>query len=165
MTITEQGFGESNPLDIVEEIVSANGWSFDRATARQLFAEMNGKWGNYRLCFTWEQEMSVLHFSCAFDMKVPAQRRNDIYALLALSNERLWFGHFEVSSEDGVPAFRQSVLMRGAAAPGAKQFEYLVDIALSTSERFYPAFQYVVWGGKSAEDAIAAAVLETVGEA
>jgi hypothetical protein len=32
-------------------------------------------------------------------------------------------------------------------------------------ERFYPAFQYVVWGGKSASDALAAAMIETVGEA
>ena len=32
-------------------------------------------------------------------------------------------------------------------------------------ERFYPAFQYVIWGGKSAIDSISAAMVDTVGEA
>ena len=41
----------------------------------------------------------------------------------------------------------------------------LVDIALSECERFYPAFQFVIWGGKPPNDAVQAALLETVGEA
>ena len=43
--------------------------------------------------------------------------------------------------------------------------EDLVDIAITESERFYPAFQYVVWGGKSPQEAMASSILETVGEA
>ncbi|MGH6959444.1 MAG: YbjN domain-containing protein, partial [Dongiaceae bacterium] len=35
----------------------------------------------------------------------------------------------------------------------------------SECERFFPAFQFVLWGGKSPEEALAAAMLETVGEA
>jgi hypothetical protein len=41
----------------------------------------------------------------------------------------------------------------------------MVDIALTECERFYPAFQFVTWGGKSPEEAMAAALVETVGEA
>ena len=41
----------------------------------------------------------------------------------------------------------------------------LIEVAISECERFYPAFQFVLWGGKSAEEAIAAAMLETQGEA
>jgi len=40
-----------------------------------------------------------------------------------------------------------------------------VDIALSESERFYPAFQLVIWGGRTPLQAIEAALLVTVGEA
>jgi hypothetical protein len=32
-------------------------------------------------------------------------------------------------------------------------------------DRFYPAFQYVVWGDRSPVDAMATVVFETVGEA
>ena len=41
----------------------------------------------------------------------------------------------------------------------------LVEVAITESERFYPAFQYVVWAGKSPADALTASILETVGEA
>ena len=34
-----------------------------------------------------------------------------------------------------------------------------------TAERYYPAFQFVVWAGKSAGEALEAVLLETVGEA
>jgi hypothetical protein len=32
-------------------------------------------------------------------------------------------------------------------------------------ERFYPVFQFVLWGGKSPGEAIAAALIDTHGEA
>ena len=41
----------------------------------------------------------------------------------------------------------------------------MVDIAITECERFYPAFQFVLWGGKSPKDALDAAMLECVGEA
>ena len=41
----------------------------------------------------------------------------------------------------------------------------MVDIAITECERFYPAFQFVLWGGKSPVDALQAAMLECVGEA
>ena len=55
------------------------------------------------------------------------------------------------------------VLMIGTAS--SEQVEDLVDIALSECERFYPAFQLVIWGGKTPEEAMAAAMIEPIGEA
>ena len=43
--------------------------------------------------------------------------------------------------------------------------EDLIEIAVGEADRFYPAFQFLLWGGKSPEEALAAALLETVGEA
>ena len=41
----------------------------------------------------------------------------------------------------------------------------LVDAALDECERYYPVFQFVLWGGKSPRDALTAAMVETEGEA
>ena len=41
----------------------------------------------------------------------------------------------------------------------------MVDIAISECERFFPAFQFVLWGGKPPAEALQAAMLECVGEA
>ena len=87
------------------------------------------------------------------------------YELLALANERLWLGHFDLAAGDTSPAFRYAVLLRGIGTASSEQVEDLVDIAVSECERFYPAFQLVIWGGKPPEEAMATAMIEPVGEA
>ena len=55
--------------------------------------------------------------------------------------------------------------MRGLSGVNSEQIEDLVDIAVSECERFYPAFQFVVWAGKTGREAIDSVMLETCGEA
>ncbi len=109
--------------------------------------------------------MMALHFSCGFEMKVPRGRRGSVYELLATVNERLWLGHFDLAPDDQSPSFRHGVLLRGAPGASVEQIEDLVEISVTECERFYPAFQFVVWGGKNAEEAIASAMIDPVGEA
>ena len=59
-----------NGLDILEEIVSANEWLFDRANDDELIVELSGRWCHYRMFFVWQKEIGALQFSCQFDMKV-----------------------------------------------------------------------------------------------
>ena len=161
----ETTVGAANPIDLVEEIVQANEWAHDRATDDEMVVEIAGRWCDYRLLFLWQRELNALHFSCAFEMKVPRARRAAAFELLAVVNERLWLGHFDLARDDHSPSFRQGVLLRGAYGASVEQIEDLVEIALSECERFFPAFQLVVWGGKSAEEAIAAAMIDPIGEA
>jgi len=154
-----------NPLDIVEEIVIANEWAFDRSSDEEMIVEIGGRWCDYRLYFVWQKEISALQFSCQFDMKVPGTRKPAIHELLAEINSKMWLGHFDIGSDEQTPMFRQTVLLRGARSASVEQIEDLVEIAVAESERYYPAFQFVIWGGKSAQEAVSAAILDTVGEA
>jgi hypothetical protein len=163
LTTTERT--ASNPLDVMEQIVAANEWSFDRRSDSEMAAEAPGRWCDYGLYFNWSQEISAMHFTCAFDLKVPEKRRGALYELLALANERLRIGHFGMEKENGMPVFRHAVLLRGAPGASAESLEDMIDIAITECERFFPAFQFVLWGGKSPADALEAAMLECVGEA
>lgn len=154
-----------NPLDMVEELVIANEWPYQRASEEEILVEIAGQWCTYRLYFVWQQDFSALQFGCRIDLRVTDNRRPQILDLLARINERLWLGHFDLSSDDTAPIFRHTLLLRGAAGASQEQIEDLVEISLVESERFYPAFQTVIWGGKQGEDAIAAAVIEPIGEA
>ncbi|OYV34183.1 MAG: hypothetical protein B7Z81_10410 [Acidocella sp. 20-61-6] len=155
----------ANPLDLVEQVIAANDWAFDRRSDSDMAAEAPGKWGDYGLYFCWSHEISVMHFSCAFDLKAPSKRRAALYELLARANEKLWIGHFGMDEETGAPIYRHSVLLRGTPSASAESIEDLVDIALTECERFFPAFQFVLWGGKAPEEALEAAMLDCVGEA
>jgi hypothetical protein len=86
------------------------------------------------------------------------------HSLLALVNEKLWLGHFDINSEDGSVVFRHSLLLSEGVGTSAEHLQQLLDIAINECDRFYPAFQSVVWGGKTAQDALAIAMFETIAE-
>ena len=155
----------SNPIDLLEEVVSANDWRFERTADAEMVIELTGSWCDYRMHFVWHEDLAALYFSCMFDLRVPRGKRAIANELLALINEKLLLGHFDLCSEELVPMFRHTLLLRGMGGVPVEQFEDMVDIAVNECERFYPAFQFVLWGGKSPADALAAALLETIGEA
>ncbi len=154
-----------NPIDLVEEIAEANEWPHERTGEEELVVEISGRWGQYRLDFVWQEEMNAMHFSCGFEMEVAEARRPAVYELLAFANEKLWLGHFDLSREEGSPLFRQTLLLGATAFVSGEQLEELVDIAVSECERFYPAFHLVLSGGRTAGEALAAAVIDPVAEA
>jgi hypothetical protein len=155
----------SNPLDLAELVIMDRDWAFDRTADGELIAEFSGVWCNYRVWFSWQEEMHVLLLSCALESKLPKQSLPKVYPLLALVNEKLWVGHFDLCTEDNSVVFRHSLLLRDATGTSEEQIQELLDIAVNECERFYPAFQAAVWGGKSAHEAMEIAVFETIGEA
>ncbi len=163
--VSESTESSVNPLDIVEKIAVSNDWPFHRQSEEELAAEVSGQWCHSKLWFAWHAEMGVMHLSCALDMKVPGKKRDNIYRLLALANEKLWLGHFEIWPDEGLPVFRHASLFREGSLASVHLIEDLVEIAVSECERFYPAFQFVIWGGKEPAEAMMAALLETEGEA
>ncbi len=154
-----------NPLDLVERIAIANDWTYDRTAEDELAAELPGQWCNYRMWFSWQNDMGIFHLACALDVKVPQAKRVGLYHLLALANEKLWLGHFDLWSDEGVPVFRHAILVRDNAGVGVEALEDLTELALGECERFFPAFQFHLWGGKAPAEALTAALLETEGEA
>ena len=154
-----------HPLDVLEDIVAANEWRFERSLDDDMVVEIPGRWCEYRLFFQWRQDLGSLYFSCAFDVRVPEAKRREINDLLALVNEAMWLGHFAVCADERVPMFRHTVPMRGLRGASVEQLEDLVDAAVIECDRFFPAFHWVLWGDKSAADAVQAAMPNTVGEA
>jgi hypothetical protein len=154
-----------NPLDMIEEIVVANQWPFDRSNDDELIVEIAARWCDYRLYFVWQEDVSAMQFSCQFDLKSLASRCSHVNELLADINSRMWVGHFDVCPDEHTPMFRHTILLRGAPRASVEQLEDLVEIALMESERYYPAFQFVISGGKTASEAVTASILDTVGEA
>ena len=155
----------SNPIDILEELVISNDWPFTRSNDIELAVEVSGRWCCYQLCFLWDEASQSVHFSSFIDVRVPQGQRARVHELIGAVNERLWIGHFELGAEEGAPIFRHTLPLRGTFGASAEQLEDLMDTATIECERFYPALQLVVWGGRSPADAIATAVMDTLGEA
>lgn len=154
-----------NPLDLAEQLINDREWLCDRPVDEELVAEVQSSWCNYRIWFSWQEELGVLIFSCAYDNKIPEKQRGKIYPLLAAVNEKLCIGHFDLASDDGMVMYRHALLLRGGQSATPEQLEDLLDIAMAECNRFYPAFQSVMWGGNTVAEALEIAMLDTVGEA
>ncbi len=155
----------ANPVDRIEQFAEKNDWAFDRSCDEEITISMTGAYADYHISFTWLEEMQGLHLASAFDFKVNDRQRGEILDLVARINERLWIGHFDLWTKEGMVMFRQTLLLGDDCEVNPLQVEKLVTTAVETSERYYPAFQFVVWAGKSASDALDAVMMETVGEA
>ncbi len=154
-----------NPVDLVESLAVNKQWSFDREEDDEISIVVSGSWCDYNIAFTWLPEIEALHLACAFDLKVPSARRNESLALISMINEQLWIGHFDIWPKDGVIMFRHALLLAGGATLNMPQCESALTNAIVACERYYQAFQFVIWAGKSSREALDTAMIETQGEA
>lgn len=156
---------QSHPVDVIEHIAALHDWTFERAGEDEITISVSGGWSDYHVSFSWMEEKEAIHLACAFDLKVPDARIVEVMRLLTLVNEQMWIGHFDLWSAEGVILFRQALLLSGGAEPNAHQVERLLLTAIEACDRYFQAFQFVVWAGKDAGEALDGALFETVGEA
>ncbi|WP_375382891.1 YbjN domain-containing protein [uncultured Sphingomonas sp.] len=154
------------PVDMLEAYYAAHGWTHERHDD-EIVAQVKGSWTEYELRALWRDDDSVLQFLAFPDIKVPDDRRAAMYETLGLVNEQMWLGHFELWSSSGILLYRHAAMIDGEeeGTLSLAATELLVETAIDECERFYPVFQFVLWGGKTPKEAIAAAMVETHGEA
>ena len=154
-----------NPIDVVEEVIYSKKWTFSRADDYELVAEISSKWCQYRFYFTWSEQIRAISLTVTFDLKFPHAKIKDAQELLALINEKLWIGHFDITSKNGIPAYRHTVLSFPEDEVLHHQLENLVDIAIYECEKFYPAFQLVLFEDSDPSKALAISTFDTIGVA
>tara|TARA_B100000963_G_C22607607_1_gene663356 strand:- start:292 stop:795 length:504 start_codon:yes stop_codon:yes gene_type:complete len=154
-----------DPLDLVEDLIVNNNWHYERDQDDNIHVEVGGEWCDYQLSFGFNGKTELVYISCALDIKVPQNRINEVCVLVAKINEKLKLGHFEVWLDDGWPIFRHTLPVSDKSSVYKKQIEKISLMALQECERFYPAFQFLAWGNKSANESINHLMLETHGEA
>jgi hypothetical protein len=155
----------SPPIEMLEHYFSALGWACERSGEEEIVSSFQGSWTQYELRAIWREEDHVLQFLALPDVRVSADKRAAVYETIGLINEQLWLGHFELWSSSGLVLFRHAALLESDNSLTLQQAEALVEAAIEECERFYPVFQFVLWADKSPQEAIAAALIETQGEA
>ena len=165
--IQEEERDDGAPIEALEEYFEARGLACERCGEGEIVASATGSWAQYELRGVWRPEDQVLQFLAFPDIKVGAEKKSAIYEALSLINEQLWLGHFEMWSGSGLIVFRHATILDARESDGLtiEQAEAIVEAAMEECERFYPVFQFVLWGGKAPGEAIAAALIDTHGEA
>ena len=170
LTEIDHGPAPAPPIDMLEHVFDSNGWAFERSGDEEISTTIRGGWAAYELRALWREDERVLQIIARAELQTPDDRRAEAYETLGLINEQLWMGHFELWSADGSIIFRHATLLDAAEGEGSPdltigQAEILVDAAVEEFDRFYPVFQLVLFSDKAPAAAMAAALLETMGEA
>ena len=154
-----------DPLEVVERVLAAENLDFDRTDDGDLAFSLTGDWKDYELWFAWRPEADCLQLCLSLDMKVDKALAKGAHHLINLINQRVWLGHFEIWAEDGEIVFRHSMALPDGDRPSMAQTASMIDAAMEAADRFYPAFNFLISSGKSPEEAMAACMFETVGQA
>ena len=109
------------------------------------------------------KKANIIYLSCALDIKVTDKNSNEIYKLLSNSNQKLALGHLKFGLM--MVNFQTFYLNSKEKSLCKSQIEEVSLIALEECERFYPAFQFLLWDNKNANESLDSLMLYTLGEA
>lgn len=156
---------DAAPIEMLAALFEARGWQSEVVSDDELVGEVQGSWTKYQLRAIWRAADNVLQFLCLPDIRVTAERKPSAYELLSLVNEQVWLGHFDIWSQGDVLIYRHGALLGDEGMLSIQQAQALVENAIDECDRFYPAFQFVLWGDKPPRAALDAAMVDAAGEA
>ncbi|MGN6500957.1 MAG: YbjN domain-containing protein [Tsuneonella sp.] len=159
------GGDDAAPVDMLSALFEARGWPCKSLTQDEISGEIQGSWTQYQVRAIWRPEDNVLQLLCLPDICVPGPKKRAVWELLALVNEQLWLGHFDIWSSGGVLVYRHGLMLGDEGLLSLGQAQALIETAIDECDRFYPAFQFVLWGDKSPRDALDSALVDAAGEA
>ncbi|MEM9500715.1 MAG: YbjN domain-containing protein [Pseudomonadota bacterium] len=156
---------DAAPVDMLAALFEARNWPCEVISDDEMTGEVQGSWAKYQLRAIWRSTDNVLQFLCLPDIRVTDEKRQRAYELLSLVNEQMWLGHFDIWSNGDVLLYRHGALLGDDGMLSLTQAQALVETAIDECDRFYPAFQFVLWGDKSPRAALDSALVDAAGEA
>lgn len=168
MRTGENDFGRHEdcaPVEMLGQLFEARGWNHEFVSDDELTGEVQGSWATYQLRAIWRAEDNVLQLLCLPDIRVADDKRTAMFEVLGLINEQLWLGHFDIWSNNAVLLYRHGLMLGDDGLLSLSQAQMLIEVAVEECDRFYPAFQFILWGDKSPADALASALVDAAGEA
>jgi len=167
MALSEPYFDadDPHPIDLVESIAVGHAWEFDRIGEDQIAMAVEGQWRTYAITLAWSAQDETLRLICTFEMEPPEARMPAIYEMLNVINDTCWTGSFTWWGEQKMMVYRYGLVLSGDVEPGPEQIDTMLAAAVTSCERFYPAFQLVTWAERSPQDAMGIAMTEAYGRA
>jgi len=166
MALSEHFFQEDlHPIDIVEHLAEHHDWDFDRIADDQIAMAVEGQWRTYSITLAWSGYDETLRMVCTFEIEPPEDKLPVLYQTLNDVNDQCWAGAFTYWAEQKLMVYRYGLVMAGGQGVSPDQVDTLIRAAVLSAERFYPAFQLVIWGDRTPQEALQVAIAEAYGRA
>lgn len=151
-----------NPLDVLARLALAEGYDRERTGEDDLHIGLPGYWCDHHVSLSWNGDEGMLQLYLVFETRIPFERAPCIRDLISKLNARLTLGHFDFWDADQALVYRQTTCLSGQARLNTAQAMTMIAAATEAAEKAFPAVQYVLWAGKSSDEAIEQALLDKV---
>ncbi|MGR3442008.1 MAG: YbjN domain-containing protein [Thalassococcus profundi] len=166
MALSEQYLEEDiHPIDIVEHLAEHHDWDFERIVDDQIAMAVEGQWRTYSITLAWSGYDETLRLICTFEMEPPANKLPQLYEGLNSVNDQCWAGAFSYWAEQQLMVYRYGLVLAGGNVASPEQIDTLITAAVLSAERYYPAFQLMVYSDKTPREALQVAIAEAYGRA
>ena len=162
---TRDGVYVDHQLDLANALADRSGWSVERVDDNRAVLAANGIWRTYELDLSWIDSACAFQISCAFSLRPSPERTPAVLETLRLHNDRMIFGGFSLDLASGAVRYRYALPLDFGQDPPEVLVARLVEFAVEACDSFYPAVRLVASARNDPEDALEAAVLETIGSA
>ena len=154
-----------HPIDIVETLAEHHDWEFDRIGDDQIAMAVEAQWRTYSITLAWSGYDQTLRLICTFEMEPPEEKLPQLHEALNHMNDNCWAGAFTYWAEQRLMVYRYGLLLGDGQMASPTQIDRMISTAVLACERYYPAFQLVVWGDRSPDSAMQVAIAEAYGRA
>ncbi|VAV88570.1 hypothetical protein MNBD_ALPHA06-1038 [hydrothermal vent metagenome] len=154
-----------HPLETVEQYLAEEQIAYERSNDLEIQFLLTGTWCDYPVWYRWLPNTGVLQIGLGIETKIPENREQDVASLLVQINEHLLVGHFDIYSQDRALVFRHGQLFEQGQMAHLSLVQKMIHAAMEAAEVMVPALNFLLWSDKTASEAVAAAMFETVGEA
>ena len=156
---------EIHPIDIVEHLAEHHEWEFDRIEENQIAMAVQGQWRTYSITLAWSGFDETLRLICSFEMEPPSEKLTDLYETLNVANDRCWTGAFTFWEKQKLMVYRYGLFLAGGQIATPEQIDTMISSSVLAAEKYYPAFQLVVYDNQSPDSAMQVAIAEAYGHA
>lgn len=161
-SLTEQD--SDHPFDGIEELLNGQSLSFQRVTSDELFIEYRGRFGVYRMIFVWNDELGAMQFCSQMDVQVAEANTDKALTVVSEINTGLWIGHFDLPSENNIPTYRHTQLLRNDDCVFALNYvSDMMDIAVAACDKHYATFMTLANNDSATHDDLFFAMMPAVG--
>ena len=153
-----------HPINLLEKIIISKNWVFERPIDDEIYIEVPTKYSNLIVQVSWLKTEGRIEIKSFFYNKMDFSNNLEIYKLLNLINNKVDYGHF-IICDNKYHTFKNSIIVKDYKNVNFDLLKEILNYAILESERFFPVFQLVLWGGKKAEEAILFFDFKTEGKA
>ena len=126
---------------------------------------VEGQWRTYSVTLAWSGYDETLRMVCTFELDPPEDKLAELYELINLVNDQCWAGAFTYWPEQKLMVYRYGLLQAGGQMAAPEQIDTMINAAVLSAERYYPALQLMLYSDRSPAEAMQVAIADAYGRA